>query len=269
MVCRFLNIRMVQSYPQVMSYPPFPRDAKPIVHADPDQERDHRKQQTALGYRLFAALRWGQAGDGHISARDPEQTDCFWLLRYGVPFNQATVNDLVLVGPDGSVVEGEGDINETAYFIHMPIHEARPEATCVAHTHTSFGTPWSAMVQPFQPLTQEAVSFVFNQSIFNGEEVNVADYDTGRRIATAVGASGLCFLRNHGMLTVGATVAETVGFFVMAERVAEVHIKAPEGLPISDEVAKRLAPSLEDPTVGCHAFEFLCRTLVPDRSVVD
>lgn len=251
-----------------MGYPPFRRDHAPVVSSDPVSERLHRKRQTALGYRLFGALRWGQAGDGHISARDPERTDCFWLLRYGVPFNQATVDDLVLVDADGSVVDGSGEINETAYFIHMPVHEARAEVTCVAHTHTGFGTPWSAMVQPFRALTQEAVSFVFNQSIFEGEEVNVNDYDVGRRIAKAAGSNSLCFLRNHGLLTVGETVGEALGFFVMAERVAEVHVKAPDGKAISDKAAKALAPSLQDPVVACHAFEFLCRTLIPDPSVV-
>jgi len=251
-----------------MSYPPFPRNVASVASDDPEQERLARKRQTALSYRVFGALRWGQAGDGHISARDPEQTDSFWLLRHGVPFTQATIDDLVLVNADGAVVEGNGDINKTAYFIHMPIHEARPEVTCVAHTHTAFGTPWSAMVEPFRALTQEAISFVFNQSIFDGEQVNVTDYETGRRIADAIGANSLCILRNHGLLTAGQSVAETIGFFVMAERVAEVHIKAPNGLAISDEAAKALAPSLENPVVGANSFEFLTRTLVSDPAVV-
>ena len=51
--------------------------------------RASRKQQVALGYRIFAAQRWGDLGDGHISARDPERTDCFWVLRYGVSYHAA------------------------------------------------------------------------------------------------------------------------------------------------------------------------------------
>ena len=109
-----------------------------------EAERAHRKRMCAIGYRIFAAHRWGQLGDGHISARDPERLDCFWLLRYGVPFGQATVADLVLVGPDGTLVDGEGDINPAAYYIHWPVHEARPDIVSAVHTHTPYGTPWSA-----------------------------------------------------------------------------------------------------------------------------
>ena len=66
--------------------------------------RNARLHELALGYRLFAAQRWGDLGDGHISARDPEFTDCFWLLRLNVSFHQATVSDLVLVNPDGELL---------------------------------------------------------------------------------------------------------------------------------------------------------------------
>ena len=59
--------------------------------------RAYRKRQAALAYRLFGLLNWGLLGDGHITTRDPELTDHFWLLRYGVAFNAATVDDLVLV----------------------------------------------------------------------------------------------------------------------------------------------------------------------------
>ena len=75
----------------------------------PEEIRERRKIEVALGYRLLAAKNWGDVGDGHISARDPEREDCFWVLRYGVSYHQVTVSDLVLVGPDGSLVEGDGE----------------------------------------------------------------------------------------------------------------------------------------------------------------
>ena len=258
-----------------MGYPSLRRDSVEPSFDDPAEERLHRKRQCALGYRVFAALRWGQLGDGHISARDPERTDHFWLLRYGVPFERATVDDLVLVAPDGSVVDGgpttrgdEAEINDTAYYIHMPIHEARPEIVSAVHTHTGYGTPWAATVEPFRAISQEACSFVFDQSIFRGEEVNVMDYQTGSRIAEAMGTTRLCFLRNHGLLTVGRSVAEAMGFYVMAERVAETHLRAPSARPISDEAAKSMAEWAERPEVGWVSFQYLVRTVVPDPSVV-
>ena len=85
--------------------------------SSPEQIRASRKRAVALGYRILAAQRWGDLGDGHISARDPERGDCFWLLRYGVSYHEARVSDLVLVGPGGELVEGEGFINTAAYYI--------------------------------------------------------------------------------------------------------------------------------------------------------
>ena len=67
------------------------------------ERRQLWKWEAAVGYRIFAAMRWGQLGDGHITCRDPEHRDHFWMLSYGVPFREATVHDLILIGPDGSV----------------------------------------------------------------------------------------------------------------------------------------------------------------------
>ena len=112
----------------MVSYPPLTYDSRPDEPSDPTELRRQRKWEAAIGYRIFAALRWGQIGDGHISARDPELTDHFWLLGYGIPFREATVDGLVLVSPEGDVVRGNGDINIAAYNIHAPILAARPDA---------------------------------------------------------------------------------------------------------------------------------------------
>jgi ribulose-5-phosphate 4-epimerase/fuculose-1-phosphate aldolase len=230
-----------------------------------DDERAHRKRMCAVGYRILAAQRWGQLGDGHVSARDPELTDHFWLLDYGVPFGEATVDRLVLVGPD----DGIGSVNTAGYNIHAPILAARPDAVSAAHTHTHFGTPWSANVEPFRAISQESCAFVFDQAMFDDEEVEVLSLDGGKRIAAAIGDAKLCILRNHGLLTVGRTVEAAVGWFVMAERVAEVHVKAPAGKPISDEAAHIAASTLAPELTGWRVFQWLQRNLVPDPTIVD
>jgi len=237
---------------------------------DPADVRLQRKWELAIGYRIFAKNRWGQLGDGHITARDPERTDHFWVLAYGVPFWAATVHNLVLVGPDGRIVEGpEGArVNTAGYNIHAPILEARPDLVSAAHTHTQFGTPWSANVEPFRPISQEACGFVYNQSLYRGEDLEVVSTDGGARIADAMGTAHLCILRNHGLLTGGASPGEAVGWFVMAERVAEVHVKAPGAIPISDDAAKEVAHEYDAPGTGWRVFQWLARDLVPDPSVV-
>ena len=102
-----------------------------------DEVCARRKWECALGYRLFAAHRWGDSSDGHISARS-EKTDCFWMLRGVFPTTQPEL-DLVLVGPDGSLVEGEGNINIAGYYIHHPILEARPDLVSAVHVPLAGG----------------------------------------------------------------------------------------------------------------------------------
>ncbi len=254
-------------------YPPF-QGVDPIdTQRSTEAERAHRKRMCALGYRIFGALRWGQLGDGHISARDPECTDHFWVLDWGIPFRSATVGDLVLVGPDGSVKNGNGEatgaVNTAGYNIHSPLLAARPDVVSAAHTHTGFGTPWSATVEPFKPISQESCAFVFDQAVFDDEEVEVLSPDGGKRIAAALGENKLAILRNHGLLTVAPTVEGAVGFFVMAERVAEVHVKAPQAKPISEEAARIAASTLQPAEVGWRVFQWLVKDLVPDTSIVD
>ncbi|MDG1266974.1 MAG: class II aldolase/adducin family protein [Ilumatobacter sp.] len=236
-------------------------------------ERAHRKRMCAIGYRIFAAQRWGQLGDGHVSARDPELTDHFWLLDWGVAFGAATVDRLVLVGPDGQVKDANGNltgaVNTAGYNIHAPILAARPDAVSAAHTHTQFGTPWSANVAPFRAMSQESCAFAFDQSLFDDEEVEVLSVDGGKRIAATIGESKLCILRNHGLLTVGRSVEAAVGWFVMAERVAEVHVKAPEGKAIGAAAARIAAATLAPESAGWRVFQWLQRSLVPDPTVVD
>ncbi|MGI9644039.1 MAG: class II aldolase/adducin family protein [Ilumatobacteraceae bacterium] len=253
-------------------YPEFPGVEPLGTERSPDAERAHRKRVCALGYRIFGAMRWGQLGDGHVSARDPLLPDHFWLLDWGIPFGDATVDALVLVGPDGEVKDADlnptGAVNTAGYNIHAPVLAARPDAVSAAHTHTQFGTPWSANVEPFRALSQESAAFVFDQALFDDEEVEVLTIDGGKRIAAALGDNKLVILRNHGLLTAGGSVEEAVGWFVMAERVAEVHVKAPDGRPISDEAAAVAATTLSTPDVGWRVFQWLVRSVVPDPTVV-
>ena len=86
--------------------------------------------------------------------------------------------------------QGEGSINPAAYYIHWPIHEARPDIVSAAHTHTPFGTPFSALVQHLRPITQEACAFYDDHSIFDDEEVDIQLIDGGKRIGSRSGKQG-------------------------------------------------------------------------------
>ena len=228
--------------------------------------RAYRKRVLVTAYRLFGAFGWGSLGDGHITVRDPEQTNAMWLIRHGVPFHRTTTDDLVLVGPDGRVDSAHA-INLTAYYIHAPIHEARPEVVAVAHTHTPYATPWAANVEYFRMICQEATAFFEDHSIFDGEEVQVADFDTGKRIAAALGETKAVLLRNHGPLTVGYSVEEAIGWFLLLERVAEVHVKAHRAKPISDEAARIATTEIGHVGMALNAFEYAVMSKLADPHV--
>ena len=231
--------------------------------------RARRKWECALGYRLFAAHRWGDLGDGHISARDPEKTDCFWMLRWGVSYHAARVADLVLVGPDGSLVEGEGNINIAGYYIHHPILEARPDLVSAVHVHSGWGSPFSAEARMIEPISQESCIFFEDHALWNDEEVQVQSVPAGRRIAKALARNSSIILRNHGLLTAGDSVAEAVGRFVYMERVAELHMKAHDPKPISAEAARFAKADLIRMGIGRQGFLSLLRRHIPDPDVVN
>jgi ribulose-5-phosphate 4-epimerase/fuculose-1-phosphate aldolase len=229
---------------------------------DPAAERDRQLDNLALGYRLFAALGWGDTGDGHITFRDPDRADHMWLLRHGVSFDRATAVDMVRTGPDGSSTDRAGrpaTINMSAYYIHHPIHQARPDVGAAAHTHTQWGTPLAAERRMIEPITQESTVFFEDVALFDDEAVQVIDTDGGKRIAAALGDKTSAILANHGLLTTGASVAAAVGLFVMMERAAEAHMKVREPRPISAEAARIARADLTAHDLGWNVFRWLTR----------
>src|SRR5881396_847140 len=90
-----------------------------------EEERTHRKQRLAAAFRLFAKFGFDEGVAGHITARDPERTDHFWVNPFGMHFSQIRVSDLLLVNDAGEVVEGDHTVNDAAFAIHSRVHAAR------------------------------------------------------------------------------------------------------------------------------------------------
>ena len=241
-------------------------EAAEPFEADPHAERARLLEDLARAYRLFGTLRWGELGDGHITCRDPLRPDHMWLLRYGVTFERASVDDVVLVAPDGTATDHDGrpaHINASAYYIHHPIHEARPDIGAAAHTHTQWGTPFSAERRLIEPINQEATCFFEDHVLFDDEEVQILSTDGGKRIAAALGGCRTAVLANHGLLTVGASPADAAGWFVLAERVAEVQMKARAAIPISAEAARIAQDDLTRGDFGWNLFGWATRRHLP------
>jgi ribulose-5-phosphate 4-epimerase/fuculose-1-phosphate aldolase len=219
------------------------------------EERLHRKQRLAAGLRLFGAFGFEEGIAGHITARDPERLDHFWVNPFGRSFRHMHVSDLLLVDSDGVVVEGEGAVNTAAFAIHSALHAARPDVVAAAHSHSVHGKAWSSLGRLLDPITQDACAFYEDHSLFDDYTGVVVDPEEGKRIAHALDDNKAVILRNHGLLTVGHSVEEAVWWFVTMERSCQAQLLAEAvGAPISiDHEMARLTRS----QVGAHVSGFV------------
>lgn len=224
-----------------------------------EQERIHRKQRLAAAFRLFARLGLDEGAAGHISARDPEQPDCYWMNPLAVHWTQMRVSDLVLVDRHGAVVEGRSDVNPAGVAIHGQILAARPDVMSVAHSHSPYGKAWSAFGRLLDPLTQDACAFFADHALVPFSGI-VFDDREGEHIAEVMGSMKAAILSNHGLLTVGGSVEETAWWFICMERQCQVQLLAEAaGAPnlIDSETAALTARVNGSPEVGRSQFEAL------------
>ena len=210
-----------------------------------EEERQHRKQRLAATYRIFAKLGFedGAVGAaGHVTVRDPEDPETFWVNPWGVPFSHITTSNLIRVDSDGNIIDGEGALlNGAAFAIHSQIHAARPDVVAAAHSHSMHGKSFSALGRPLRPLTQDACAFYEDHVVFDGYSGVVTELDEGKRIAAALGGCKAAILQNHGLLTVGASVDAAAGAFVAMDRACQSQLLAEaagDPVDIADRVAR-------------------------------
>jgi ribulose-5-phosphate 4-epimerase/fuculose-1-phosphate aldolase len=223
-----------------------------------DEERRHRKQRLAAGFRLFGQFGFDEGVAGHITARDPELTDHFWVNPFGMNFKQIRVRDLLLVNDRGEVVDGNWPVNVAAFCIHSAVHAARPDVVAAAHSHSVHGKAYSAFARPLEPLTQDACAFHGDHAVFDDYTGVVVDTEEGKKIAHALGDTKAAILRNHGLLTVGRSVDEAVWWFITMERSCQAQLlamAAGEYRVIDDETARHTARQVGSPMAGWMSFQ--------------
>jgi ribulose-5-phosphate 4-epimerase/fuculose-1-phosphate aldolase len=198
-----------------------------------DEERQHRKQRLAAAFRLFALFGFDEGVAGHITARDPERADHFWVNPFGMYFGHIRASDLILVNHEGEVVEGDRPVNAAAFTIHSQVHRARPDVVAAAHAHSPAGKAWSSLGRPLDMITQDACAFNEDQSLLDDYTGVVVDLEEGRRIASTLESHKAIILRNHGLLTVGQTVDEAAWWFITMERSCQAQLAAEaSGTPV-------------------------------------
>ncbi len=241
--------------------------ALPTFHS-PEEERRHRKQRLAAAFRLFGRFGFDEGVAGHITARDPERTDHFWLNPFGMSFKQIRVRDLILVDHEGEVVEGTWPVNRAAFVIHGAVHAARPDVVAAAHSHSTYGKSFSALRKPLDPLTQDACSFYGDHAVFDDYTGVVVDVEEGKRIAHALGDNKAAILANHGLLTVGHTVDEAAWWFITMERSCQAQLLAEAaGTPvlIDPDQAEKTAEQVGGHVAGWYSFQPLYDWIVAEQ----
>ena len=240
----------------------------PPVFDDPEEERLHRKQRLAAGFRLFSRFGFDEGVAGHITARDPILTDHFWVNPFAMHFGHIRASDLILVNHEGKVVHGERAVNEAAFAIHSQVHAARPDVVAAAHSHSPYGKTWSTLGRPLDPITQDVCIFYKDHAVFDDYTGVVRDIEEGKRIAHALGDCKAAILRNHGLLTVGHSVDEAVFWFITMERSCQVQLMAEAaGTPIliDEDMAERTSHYVGSHFAGWFSFQPLYDRIVREQ----
>jgi ribulose-5-phosphate 4-epimerase/fuculose-1-phosphate aldolase len=245
----------------------FDRFAIPTF-ASPDEERVHMKQRLAAAFRLFGKFGFDEGVAGHITARDPERLDHFWVNPFAMNFKHIRVSDLILVNDQGEVVEGDRPVNRAAFAIHSQIHAARPDVKAAAHAHSVHGKAFSSLGRMLDPLTQDSCAFYGDHALFDDYTGVVLDIEEGKRIAHALEDNKACILRNHGLLTVGRTVDSAAWWFITMERTCQAQLLADAAgptVPISPEDDELTATQVGSEMGGWLSFQPLYDWIVREQ----
>jgi ribulose-5-phosphate 4-epimerase/fuculose-1-phosphate aldolase len=236
--------------------------------ASPDEERTHRKQRLAAAFRLFALFGFDEGVAGHITARDPEYADRFWVNPFGMYFGHIKASDLICVSHDGEVVHGDRPVNAAAFTIHSQVHATRPDVVAAAHAHSPAGKAWSSLGRPLDAITQDACAFFEDQALLDDYTGVVIDIEEGCRIGRTLGPHKAIILRNHGLLTVGKTVDEAAWWFITMERSCQAQLAAEaagDPVIIDEDNAMSTHNVVGSSMAGWFSFQPLYERIVRDQ----
>jgi len=191
-----------------------------------EQERASRKARLAAAFRMFSRAGLDEGVAGHVTVRDPEFPESYWVNPFGMHFSMIRSSDLVRVDHVGQVVEGDRAVNGAAVAIHCAVHAARPDVVAAAHAHGPYGKTLSSLDMTVEPLTQDACAFFQDIGTYADYRGVVLSSEEGDRIGRALGPHKAVILRNHGMLTAGGSVDSAAWWFLTLERTAQSQLMA-------------------------------------------
>ena len=203
-------------------------DPESFVRARSEDELRLR-QELAACYRLIAHFGMTDLIFNHISVRLPNPDGQFLINPYGLMYEEITASNLVKIDGAGVLVEpSDFGVNPAGFVIHSAIHAARPDAHCVLHTHTRAGCAVAAQAHGLLPLNQMSLEF-YDDVAYHDYEGIALDTAERERLVADLGAKSVMILRNHGLLTVGATPKQAFLRMFYLERACEIQVSAMTG----------------------------------------
>ena len=207
----------------------------------------------AACYRLVAAYGWSDLVFTHISARVPGTDHSFLINPYGMMFDEVTASSLILVDQEGNKrSESPFPVNRAGFVIHSAVHAAREDAMCVLHTHTRAGVAVSAQTAGVLPISQQS-TFVLASLAYHDYE-GVALHDAEKpRLQADLGDATYLMLRNHGLLTVGKSIADAFLAMYIFETTCNIQLAAQAGGPLTmvhQDIVDGVGASMRKQTEG-------------------
>jgi ribulose-5-phosphate 4-epimerase/fuculose-1-phosphate aldolase len=231
----------------------------------------------AACYRLVAHYGWDDLIFTHISARIPGEGHQFLINPYGMTFDEVTASSLVKIDLDGKkLMDSPYEINPAGFTIHSAIHAAREDARCVLHTHTLDGVAVAATKGGVLPISQQSIFVLSSLAYHDYEGVALLEGEKPRLVRD-LGDKNFFMLRNHGLLTVGPTIADAFLLMYIFESACTIQLRAQaassELIPIDQKIiagAQMAAKQVTRATGGALAWPALLRKLDRiDRSYRD
>ena len=183
----------------------------------------------AACYRLVADFGWSDLVFTHITARVPGTEDQFLINPYGMMFDEITASSLVKIDLNGNKIEESPfPVNPAGFTIHSAIHAVRHDAQCVLHVHSLNGVAVSAQKEGVLPLSQQSI-FILASLAYHGYEGVALNADEKPRLVADLGNKNYLMLRNHGLLTVGKTIADAFQAMYFFEAACTIQIRAQSG----------------------------------------
>ena len=184
----------------------------------------------AAAYRLVAQYGWDDLVFTHITAKIPGVENQFLINPYGMMFDEITASSLVKIDLGGNKLDEDNlhPVNPAGFLIHSAIHAARHDAKCVLHVHTPNGIAVSAQKGGVLPISQQSI-FVLSSLAYHEYEGVALNDDEKPRLVRDLGDKSFFMLRNHGLLTVGETIADAFQAMYIFETTCMIQVRAQAG----------------------------------------